>query len=286
LRALVVPSHDPQVVYQTCTNSISTIDLRNRLNGVTNAVVDAATEYKKLAASSQLYTVPPNHCGNNEIVLGAATKQELKDVYSSHMVPRKKPARVIYDQLLSQAPLGKCPFCGFGHASTLDHYLPKTKYPLVVVAPFNLVPSCKDCNTGKSTKIATTAERQCLHPYFDRDSFFSEQWLYAEVKQTAPAYIHFYVQPPVHWDDVSKGRVKSHFIDFNLAGRYAVEASNQIACLRDTLASYCEYIGVEGVQQHLSIEAESHARQHANSWQTAMFQALAASTWYCEGGFN
>lgn len=286
MRALAVPNYDPQVVYQTCTNSISDIDLRNRLNVVTNDVVNAASDYEQRATAGQLYSIPPNNCGNDDIVAGAVTKKELKDVYNSHMVGRAKPARVIYDQLLSQAPMGKCPFCGFGHASTLDHYLPKTKYPLVAVLPINLVPSCKDCNTGKSMTIATTAEGQCLHPYFDHPNFFGEQWLYAEVEQTTPANVRFYVQPPAHWDGVSKERVQSHFNDFKLVSRYAVEASNQLACLRDTLTSYQEYIGAEGVRQHLTIEAQSYSRRHSNSWQTAMFQALAASDWYCGGGFN
>ena len=286
MRALAVPNYDPQVVYQTCTNSISDIDLRNRLNAVTNVVVNAARDYRQRATVKQLYSIQPNNRGNDEIVVGAVTKKELKDVYSSHMVARAKPARVIYDQLLSQAPMGKCPFCGFGHVSTLDHYLPKTKYPLVAVLPINLVPSCKDCNTGKSMAVATTAEGQCLHPYFDHHNFVSEQWLYAEVEQTTPANIRFYVQPPAHWDGVSKERVKSHFNDFKLAARYAVEASNQLACLRDTLTSYREYIGAEGVRQHLTIEAQSHYQQHSNSWQTAMFQTLANSDWYCDVGFN
>jgi hypothetical protein len=201
------------------------------------------------------------------------------------MVGRTKPARAIYDMLLSRAPLGRCPFCGMGHASTLDHYLPKTKYPQLSVLPQNLVPSCKDCNTGKSTTIATTAITQCLHPYFDHHSFINEQWLFAEVVPTTPATIRFYIQAPETWDLISKGRVKTHFTDFNLASRYSVEASNQIACLRDSLLRYRDLLGVEGVKQHLIIEAKAHFQQHKNSWQTAMFQALASSSWYCEGGF-
>lgn len=286
MRALSVPNYDHQVVYQTCINSIADANLRNRLNLATNDIVVAARDYEQKARAKQLYTIPPNNCRNNEIALGVVTKKELKDVYSSHMVGRAKPARVIYDSLLSQAPLGRCPFCGFGHASTLDHYLPKTKYPQLSVLPLNLVPSCKDCNTGKSTVIATTAEGQSLHPYFDHQSFINEQWIYAEVIQTMPATIHFYVAAPTHWDDISKARVQSHFNDFKLASRYSLEASNQLACLRDSLVSYRELLGFDGIRRHLAIEAQAYDRQHRNSWQTAMFQALAASDWYCDGGFG
>lgn len=257
-----------------------------RLNMVTNDVLLAAQDYEQKAAAKQLYTIHANNNRNNAIVVGAVTKKELMDVYSLHMVGMNKPARVIYDQLKSKAPLGKCPFCGLGQASTLDHYLPKSKHPLIAVLPINLIPACKDCNTDKSTTIAVTEGEQCLHPYFDHQHFVTEQWLYAEVRQTAPASIHFYVSPPAHWDEVSKNRVQSHFNDFKLADRYSKEAGNQLACLMDTLVAYQGMMGVGGVKMHLDIEARSNFTQHCNSWQTAMFQALAASDWYCNGGFN
>ncbi|MFT6094361.1 MAG: hypothetical protein ACJA2Q_002265 [Pseudohongiellaceae bacterium] len=286
MRAIDVPNYNSQEVYQTCINSIADDWLRNRLNLVSNDIDIAARDYEQKATAKQLYTIPPNNDQNDAVALGMVTKKELKEVYSSHMVGRSKPARAIYDWLLSQAPLGRCPFCGFGHASTLDHYLPKTKFPQVSVLPLNLVPSCKDCNTGKSTAIATVAEGQCLHPYFDHQNFVNEQWLYAEVMRTEPATVRYFVAAPAQWDDLSKARVQSHFADFKLASRYSVEASSQLACLRDSLIGYRRVMGREGVGRHLSIEAQAHAQQHSNSWQTAMFQALAASDWYCDGGFN
>ncbi|PLX69006.1 MAG: hypothetical protein C0603_04790 [Denitrovibrio sp.] len=286
MRAMIAPNEEPQVVYQTCINSITNEDLRNRLNALTNTIEASASEYHQKAKVNQLYTLPPNDCGNDDIALGSVTKNELKNVYSAHMVGGSKPARAIYDSLLSRAPLGRCPFCGMGHASTLDHYLPKTKYPQLSVVPLNLVPSCKDCNTGKSTAVATTAESQSLHPYYDHEYFIDEQWLYAEVIQTKPATIRFFVLVPANWGPISKKRVQSHFSDFKLASRYSIEASNQIACLKDILSRYRESCGLEGVRQYLMIEAEGNYQLHVNSWQTAMFQALANSDWYCGSGFQ
>jgi hypothetical protein len=45
-------------------------------------------------------------------------------------------------------------------------------------------------------------------------------------------------------------------------------------------------LGEKAVKQHLLIESQTYFRKHINSWQTAMFQALAASDWYCNGGFQ
>ena len=143
-----------------------------------------------------------------------------------------------------------------------------------------------DKNKGKSAGIATSKNEQCLHPYYDHQNFIADQWLFAEVEQTNPASLRFFVDPPSCWNEVSKKRVKNHFKCFNLAARYSVEAGNQLACLKDTLVKYHELLGTEGIRQHLAIEAQSQSKQHSNSWQTAMYQALAANDWYCEGGFS
>ena len=257
MRYLAAPNDDPQTVYETCINSIKDCNLRARLNKVTNNIVCAATDYEQKVKAQLLYSTPQNNCKKDEIALGEVTKKELKDVYSLHMVERAKPARAIYDSLLSQSSLGKCPFCGFGQASTLDHYLPKSKYPQFSVLPFNLVPCCQDCNTGKSTAIATTAEGQSLHPYFDHQNFIDDQWLYAEVIQTTPATIRFFVKAPDHWDDISRARVEAHFKAFKLTSRYSLEAGNQLACLRYSLVYSHQLGGLDSIRQHLTIEAQS-----------------------------
>ena len=285
MRALNAPNYDPLAVYQTCINGITDNDLIARLNNINDRIVFAAKDYEQKAKAQLLYSIPKNNCKNGEIALGEVTKDELKEVYTSHMVEKSKPARAIYDSLLSQAHLGKCPYCGFGQTSTLDHYLPKAKYPQFSVLPFNLVPSCRDCNTGKSTSIATTAEAQSLHPYFDHQNFIDDQWLHAKVIQTTPAIIRFFVKAPEQWDDISKARVQAHFCNFNLASRYSVEAVNELVSLRDVLISYCQLMGSKSVRNLLEIEANSSARQHSNSWKTAMLQALVVSDWYCDGGF-
>ncbi|GAF53257.1 HNH endonuclease [Psychrobacter sp. JCM 18900] len=287
MRVIVAPLEDPKEVYQVCVHSIANECLRNRLTALENDICVAASDYKQKAKTKKLYTIPPNNCENEEIALGQVTKKELINVYSSHMVGKEKPARkAYYDLLLSRAPSGKCPFCGFGQVWTLDHYLPKTTYPQLSVVPSNLVPSCRDCNTGKSTFIATTENTQSLHPYFDHQIITNEQWLFAKVIETSPATIQFYVKAPIDWDEISKARVHSHFKDFKLELRYSLEASDQLGCLRDTLSQYRDLLGTMAVKQHLFIESQTHIRKHMNSWQTAMFQALSVSDWYCDGGFQ
>ncbi|QIO48699.1 hypothetical protein HA464_32375 (plasmid) [Rhizobium leguminosarum bv. trifolii] len=65
--------------------------------------------------------------------------------------------------------LSVCPACGEpGAPNTLDHYLPKTRYPHFCVTPHNLFPMCDACQKEKDTKTGDAqTPRFFLHPYYD-----------------------------------------------------------------------------------------------------------------------
>lgn len=280
MRALSIPQYDSMTVYCTCLDSMKKPNLAiNILNSIKPDIDCYTKSYNSEASNQKLYRVYYNSPSPARDIL-------LTSLYTKQMVIKGKPARTIYDDLLSKAPLGRCPYCGLGHVSTLDHYLPKMSFPIFSVHPPNLVPACKDCNTGKSSAIALKAEDQCLHPYFDHGHFVNDQWLYAKVNQNTPASVLFYVRPPDSWDSVSKGRVHSHFALYKLDSRYSLEAANELASLRLILSTLYETSGVAGVKFILKTNADAYEKQNINSWQTALYQALAASDWYCDKGFN
>lgn len=286
MRAIKKPELDVEEVYFCCVSSIGSSDLRSRLSDIDKVIIEAAKDYDLKSQNSSLYVIPGNDCKDDDLVVGNVNKNELKNLYTQQMAVLNKPARRTYDLLISAAPKGKCPFCGFGHATTLDHYLPKAKFPYFSVLPYNLVPACKDCNTGKKAKLASTAEAQVLHPYYDHQSFISEQWLFAEVIETSPAAVKFFVKPPAHWDSISKQRVKTHFVGFKLEQRFSVEAAEELSTLKSLLGSFLKNSGKESIREHLKERFLSEYDVHKNSWKTAMYLGLSASDWYCEDGFN
>jgi len=214
-------------------------------------------------------------------VQNAINKSEMENLYEKNMVKNKR-GRKIYDKLMALAPLNRCPFCGIGQVTTLDHYLPKSKFPTFSVLPYNLVACCQDCNKGKLTSYATTKEKQTLHPYYD--DFTNEQWLFAEVKQTFPVSVKFFVNPPTHWNSISKTRVETHFNEYGLSKRFSVEASNELANLKEKFVYFS--LSSMDIKSTLSQEAIIYYRKHLNSWQTALYQALSESDWYCSGGYD
>lgn len=253
--------------------------------GVSSEISRASIDYNELAQRSELYLVPPNNCPKDTIVLSDLTKKELISLYSSYMVPSTKPAREVYDKLKQAAPNGKCPFCGFGHAETLDHYLPKSAFPLLSIAPQNLVPACRTCNTEKLTGIASSLGEQCLHPYYDGSHFISDRWLHATVRKTSPATLDFFINTPSHWLPEWTSRVESHFRDFKLSARYKIESSEELATVREQIRLNPSW-QKEDIRQHLLQLVQVNENTYLNSWKTATYHALSENDWYLEGGYN
>lgn len=277
MRSIAAPTQQIQDVYRMCVDSITDENLRGRLTAIANNILVAGADYQQKAEHNKLHVISPNFGQNNEVVVGEVTKEELKNVYTYHMVGLNKPAREIYDLLRSSAPMNRCPFCGVGHVSALDHFLPKSKYPLLSVLPLNLVPTCDKCNKGKLNFTATTAEEQSLHPYFDHEHFFSEQWLFAEISPSWPDVARYFVKAPESWDVVSKKRIESHFVDFKLAEIYEIEAASEISGQTYYFDMLKTNSGRQVLINYLEDRAKSYAMVYVNSWQTALYQALVSA---------
>lgn len=279
--AISKPGLNIDLVFDACVNSIQEPLKRERIKGIKSYIRGCHKVYNIYAIYSLLYQLNDEHTVNSACV---ASKYELVKLYEQQMVQNKEGRRQ-YDILLNRAPNGICPFCGFAQATTLDHYMPKKKYPSFSICPLNLIPSCSDCNTGKNEDVAGAIQEQIIHPYYDHE-LFDEQWLFAIVNETKPASLTFYTAPPAHWGRNNVDRVFSHFKDFKLAKRFSVQVADEISILRHELEYDFEISQGNGVKQTLRKKHSSCERVYINWWKTAMYQALARSDWYCNGGFK
>lgn len=102
----------------------------------------------------------------------AARKKSFLNLY---LAPDEDSAQGKILAKLKDHKLTICPACGeLGRPNTLDHYLPKGKYPHFCVTPANLFPMCDACQKAKLEKTGSVNEpRFFLHPYFD--IFIAEQ---------------------------------------------------------------------------------------------------------------
>ena len=178
---------------------------------------------------------------------------------------------------------GRCPLCGIGTVNTLDHYLPKTHFPVYSVTPNNLVPVCNWCQGEKSEYYPTTEGEQLLHPYFD--DVDNEVWLAAEVVAGVPAGFRYFASPPDHWTPAAKERVVAHLTELNLLKLFSSNAGSRLSEIRARLTSLRQKGGEGAVHEHLYEELASIEANHKNSWTAAMYRAAVESDWFCNGGF-
>jgi hypothetical protein len=216
--------------------------------------------------------------GGNSVVLSSGPSVLYKDQMSA----RGGAARAYYDLIRNSAPNGKCPLCGVGIVRTLDHHLPKSKYPDLSVCPYNLVPSCDFCQAGKLAKHPTTAGEQTLHPYYD--DFGAEQWIFATLSTVGNPVLQFHVAAPLGWPPVDKQRVQRHFEVLKLALVYTSNANDDLSMMRGQLAGLAAAGGAAAVQAHLAGERDRWVNR-LNSWQHVAYQTLATDAWFSGGGY-
>ncbi|WP_434518100.1 HNH endonuclease [Pseudomonas sp. NFX1] len=280
------PLYDPLEVLIECISGISDPALVAKFQAFAPSHLVQAAEYVENARAANLYKFSSFKGGKADVVTSGVTKGEFYSLYTQYFVGKNKAARVYYDALMVSAPNQKCPYCGFGHVYTLDHYLPKAKFPQFSTLVVNLVPACRDCNEGgKRTSAAALAAEQPLHPYFDRGAFYKEQWLFARVIESMPASIEFYVSCPLVWSAEQKKRVRTHFKEFGLKKRYAVEAAEELSTLSPRLKMYHQQDSIDEIRKQLNETLTVERAKHQNSWMTAMYAALVNNDWYCSGGF-
>ncbi|MEE4999182.1 hypothetical protein V2K22_20730 [Pseudomonas alliivorans] len=287
MRTLSQPPYDPADVFQDCIRGISKASLRAKFKLIEAAHVAQASDYSKKARSAKLYRYPEFDGGKSDAVVGGITKNDFYKLYVQYFAGDKKPARTYYDALFMSSPNQKCPYCAIGDVYTLDHYLPKSKFPQFSTLVTNLVPACRDCNEGsKRTSSASSFGDQTLHPYFDKGGYYNAQWLFANIIESSPPVVEFYVSCPLSWSMDEQKRVQAHFEGFRLKTRYGIRAAGELTSVNTRLIMHYSNASMAKIRANINETYTAEQSLNANSWMTAMYMALVRSDWYCGGGFK
>ncbi|TAJ74910.1 MAG: HNH endonuclease [Sphingobium sp.] len=286
MKKMTAPLHDPLATYDACVAAIGDFALRSIFSASRASIHEANVAFDAASQHAGWCALPRVPNGNPDVqVAGALTKRHLMDLYSDRMVGTTGPSRDIYDALMAAAG-GFCPFCGeLGQVRTLDHYLPKANFPRHSVLPKNLVPCCRDCNTGKNAAFGAQAHEQALHPYLDLGHFFDERWVVAKVARLSPILVRYECIPPAHWSDTDKMRVRSHFDGYKLAYRFSLQAGGEAAKVVELRSQSLRRLTPEDFREYLVDNANS-TDFVLNGWSRTMYAAFAATNWFVEADFT
>ena len=276
MKTIAKPTITVREVFLKCISSVDDAKLKDSLTNCVETLEAAETDFDKKFNTHEIYQI--SRVAN---IYGPIGKDQMKVVYDYRMVKVGMPGRKYYDQIMDSAPNGKCPLCSVRIADTLDHYLPKMKYPVYSVTPLNLVPACIQCNKGKLTDYPTSSEEQSLHPYYD--DVENELWIKANVLQTTPVSLEYFASPPTNWSHIQKDRVVFHFATYNLNGLFSSHANEE---LRGAIGQMINLYNNDPqlLRAHLRECHNSRLALGINSWQAVMYGALLNDEWFCKGG--
>ncbi|MFE3576858.1 HNH endonuclease [Lysinibacillus sp. NPDC059133] len=276
MRKLPPPTLSSKEVLISCISNIMDNTLFTDVNSNLSLYESAEKSYERKGSTGNLHTIQSHSDINGQI-----TKNQMMFLYNK-MVKKENPSRDFYDILLASSR--KCPFCGYGKSTTLDHFLPKSSFPIYAVTPINLVPCCKDCNT---TKLAKTTDEELLflHPYFDNVD--DSRWLYCEIGiYPETVGFRFKVVKPSNWDKEKFDRMQYHFETFNLNDLFmnfaTEEFSDNLFYLKD-LHNSCLQNGATFTEAALVIKDDLNSKYIScqynlvNHWKTAMYDSLRSS---------
>jgi len=203
----------------------------------------------------------------------------LRCYKGAHIAPRSKsPRDKLYAEIRKRA--AECPYCTIGPTKTLDHYLPKQRYPEFAVLTINLVPSCSSCNSSRDFRTRS-GERALIHPYFD--TIPDERLLFAEIRVAAG-------QPDVTFDVINWRRTANptfaqlygrHVTLLRLRKRYrrwALSSAYGLDAIASTITVWSRGKSRDEVRRILEEQAGKDELKHgANHFKVVLHRAAAAS---------
>lgn len=188
---------------------------------------------------------------------------------------------------LLQITGGRCPMCGFGEASTLEHYLPRSGYPEFSVFALNLIPACARCNLLKGGAIGTTPATQYLHAFFHQLPRFALLVCSVDIQAGAMA-VRYRLKASRPIARALLARAIYHFEELELGDRFRRESLTELGDRRSTFA---EYAGPQNryveLRRYLRREARGYRQVLGpNHWKTCLYSALARNRGFWSGGFR
>jgi len=285
MKKLTAPAFKEMELFDACIDEMNASSAKAFTESRPNIQAAAGVFAAQSVTQSWCHLPRARHGHREDIIAGKLSKGNLMDLYDEGVVKSKGRPRDIYDKILVAAQ-NQCPYCaGIGTTRTLDHYLPKAKFPALSVHPHNLVPACRDCNTDAGANFPKSLNSQPIHPYLDKDCFFFERWVHAEVIRCEPVVVRFFARPPAHWPDVDRQRAIQHFSDCNLKDRFSNQVAGELHPLILQRKSSLAVFSSVQFQTHLRVIAGDVALL-LNGWKRTMYLALCESDWFCSADFN
>ncbi|ELA7014802.1 HNH endonuclease [Vibrio parahaemolyticus] len=245
----------------------------SRING--NLLNDAIL-YQKLATTKNLHLIKSQMStlnGNEEKVLSL--------LYESHLKGSGVRAFIFNQSLV-------CVGCQKNYAtnrSTLDHFLPSSIFPNFYVLPWNLVPTCGDCNRKKNDVEPKKKIENLPHPYFNPITF-KKNWLKVVIHEEKP--LKFSLDFDNSLASIEKNMVYNHLKAYDLEDVFESHISTAFDEHDDDFQEIFTDSGADNLKDYIKVlmnEEYISPSRLKKYWpiniEYALYLGLSESDWFC-----
>lgn len=256
--------------------------LKDRLLSIKDSLISNEQNYIQLGKTSRLHNLIEHSTIQIPNSSKVVTKDEMESLYTQNIVSRPDSGNIgrdIYDYLKSLALNNMCPYCSIAKAKTLDHYLPKAKFPKFAITPVNLVPCCRDCNSEKDTKFSNSEAEMFIHPYFEDVNNF--RWLKSTVQDNVwPINFRYEVIISNDRNSILSRRLSNQQKWLDLNNTFNDRANRQFRYRVKSIIDNYKTGGADSVKKFLQESEQSCRSAELNSWEACMYNALLNSNWF------
>lgn len=252
------------------------VDVRTIYNDCAAAFRDktALSYIDEAVAASAAYKkhVPKDIINFPQSKIKEGDEEKIIKIYTEKFAKKGSLGRKYYDAIMVNAN-GRCPICGSGKLKNLDHFMPKSLYPILCVTPANLIPVCRDCNLDKKDYFDTDYYSIPFNPYFDS---MDDKWLecvidYYNDNTYDISYKNGYDKSI---DEQKWKKYEKHLTIFDLNSTFSARASEKMENCRYYFKNLLNSCGVDGVLESLIDHLQSIEKNDINSWDAALYREL------------
>lgn len=179
------PSISYNDVFDSCIDSLQNNIFKNLVPENKNIFIESSQHYRKLGKLHRLHEFNDR---TQEVTIDKKRRNEIINLYEK-LKKNKEPSKY-HDKIKVLSK--RCVYCNQSLTYTLDHFLPKSQYPLLSIEPTNLIPCCYECNVtlnALSLRRDSYKHPLLVHPYFNtNNSVYNEQWIFASVSEDQPFF--------------------------------------------------------------------------------------------------
>jgi hypothetical protein len=128
-----------------------------------------------------------------------------------------------------------CQYCTINSVNTLDHFIPKDLFHEFSVHPHNLIPSCSQCNSKKSTRWIINNQHFFINLY--TDLLPSQQYLFVEITVNSlnDIDVNFKVENQNNIPSQIYNILHRHYSELGLCQRFKDNCSDTIIELTNSI---------------------------------------------------